>query len=736
VRAITASVAAAVVVLAAAAPASAAGGPAPQFGVNVVAEHVKGGQISFTPPGGSARPLSGPTAIPLGSIVDTTHGTVRIINATNASGATQSAEFTGGVIRVSLPAAPAGELKVSLVDPPCGLAHAAFAQHGESKHVSTKDGDKSLVEADGGSARSKNKLGVKLSADVRRAGEVMWTTTDTCVGGQIMTTIADKFGEVGTTGAHQVPVKVRALGPGDQIAYECGAAPPASEAYCALVRTHKRTPAFALTLVTRHRGGKRPPYVLDLSPPNNFPDSKVRLPLRPVSGGFGRSDVDCGADQGPGEYEATWSVNGSILAVIDVDVPLGMDDTGVVNVPCAARPFGPWVPADLMQQVTAGPVVVHFTSRLGAFSDATTQSIATNVANWAEQALMFDTEKLGMPVAPASDGPLEVYLEESTVLNTFHVFQVPKFSVPDEDGNPSWPLGEPGPAYLVLNPTLAFAGNPFYIYFGVFEALADETVGELYAGSGWVALASAASWAAGFNNMESPSSEIGVPYLDSPIDSRTNTYDDWRLFEYLAEQYGPGVVAEIMYLDAVALRPNPRTSPLAQVLASVLAEHGTTLPAALAGYALVDLSDTWNPDTSNRTWVGGGGVSAKGPNSAVTLATAGDGFAAQTFAVQPLAIDYIYVDVPPKSQQPCANEILTVDVTVPAGGSAPGGATMTQGVGGTVPASSPAPGTSQVQVPVDGCTGVTLRVPFVNGTTGGAPVTFSATGVLATASPG
>jgi hypothetical protein len=76
-----------------------AGPLAPEAGRTVTVEPARG-TVTIRPPGGSTVELGAGDSIPLGSVVDTTRGTVELTSATGRSGATQTAEFRGGVFQV------------------------------------------------------------------------------------------------------------------------------------------------------------------------------------------------------------------------------------------------------------------------------------------------------------------------------------------------------------------------------------------------------------------------------------------------------------------------------------------------------------------------------------------------------------------------------------------------------------------------------------------------------------
>ena len=60
-----------------------------------------GGQVLVKLPGQGFAPLSAAQQVPVGSLLDTTHGTVRLSSAANSRGAVQTGDFAGGVFQVA-----------------------------------------------------------------------------------------------------------------------------------------------------------------------------------------------------------------------------------------------------------------------------------------------------------------------------------------------------------------------------------------------------------------------------------------------------------------------------------------------------------------------------------------------------------------------------------------------------------------------------------------------------------
>ena len=106
--------------LAARAPAAAnaAAPPAPAFARTVVLSPVSG-RVLIRLPGasGAFAPLSGPRAVPVGTLVDTTAGRVRLTSAKPTPGYTQTGQFFAGVFRIEQKRADAGLVNLVIRDP-------------------------------------------------------------------------------------------------------------------------------------------------------------------------------------------------------------------------------------------------------------------------------------------------------------------------------------------------------------------------------------------------------------------------------------------------------------------------------------------------------------------------------------------------------------------------------------------------------------------------------------------
>jgi hypothetical protein len=82
-------------------PSAAAVTPLPKLGETVVAGR-KDGRVRVKVPGGTGfAPLPSQASIPVGSVVDATHGRVDVRSAVDAAGRTQVGTFSGGRFKVS-----------------------------------------------------------------------------------------------------------------------------------------------------------------------------------------------------------------------------------------------------------------------------------------------------------------------------------------------------------------------------------------------------------------------------------------------------------------------------------------------------------------------------------------------------------------------------------------------------------------------------------------------------------
>jgi hypothetical protein len=256
-------------------------------------------------------PLSRRRLIALGSTVDASRGTVKLVTVRDASGRRQSGVFDGGAFVVT-------QDRSGLVD--LLLAGGRRAAHACGATPSR--------EPDAGAAVSSTVLRLlhaRVHGRFRTRGRyaaatvrgTRWTTMDRCDGTQI----ADHTGRV-MSQTRNAPLQFE-LAPGNSIGYRCsrGGALPVSTGYClavlaedttVVVNGHKtRVVLYAVGLITMSPDDQGDLCVTD-------PTGRTKCtpyPLAPVDQfGFREAIVGCVPTAGAGDYEIGWRVRG---------VPLG-----------------------------------------------------------------------------------------------------------------------------------------------------------------------------------------------------------------------------------------------------------------------------------------------------------------------------------------------------------------------------------------------------------------------------
>jgi hypothetical protein len=181
VAVLIAAITAAVAVAAGITVAGAAAGPrAPQLGKTVDVVPVSG-QAFVTAPGRARQQLVAAESVPVGTVVDATRGSVRVIGATAAGAGTQSGTYSGGEFQVLQPAAHGHAIEVRLVGGDfsvCGKASAARAPTKQvMRQLSTKAGYGPITSGRVIGARARRYGYGAAAADAISA---VWTTIDTC----------------------------------------------------------------------------------------------------------------------------------------------------------------------------------------------------------------------------------------------------------------------------------------------------------------------------------------------------------------------------------------------------------------------------------------------------------------------------------------------------------------------------------------------------------------------------
>jgi hypothetical protein len=366
-----------------------------------------------------------------------------------------------------------------------------------------------------------------------------------------------------------------------------------------------------------------------------------------------------------------------LLPAFTYSVPAGSPNVG----PCSSEPFSRGIPSDLDQQVDTSHFAVFYSADPTDPNFVQLQT-ATNVANTAEQAYGFDTTTLAMPsYVDGGDGKVDIYLEALIGASG------QTLAAPPAGQNALPGFGSPTAAYIVLRPG-ALATDPFEIPVTVFWAL-EDAIGRIIPRE-HAALSGSIGWWAGANFLQS----------------------------------APSTPTLILSADAAMLLADPAVGHMDDALQSVLVANGSSLAAELAAYTLENLTNGWLAQ-----WVGGGGLSNHSFGS-VSLKPTGQSFTqSKPVMINHLASRYLRVAV--ANLEPCVPDTLTLTTTVPSGGIAPGASEQIGSQYQVVPLSpSSTPSQAQVQVTFDSCDGVTVLLPFVNGTTNAQPLPFTTSATL------
>jgi Family of unknown function (DUF6055) len=188
----------------------------------------------------------------------------------------------------------------------------------------------------------------------------------------------------------------------------------------------------------------------------------------------------------------------------------------------------------------------------------------------------------------------------------------------------------------------------------------------------------------------------------SPCGSNDLSYARWIFFDYLSEQYGPGIVREI-FEKAATLSAGDDPAADVQAIDQALAAHGSSLSRAFNGFTAANAGATYSFP----------GLTSRHPRSIASTYT---GANSATIAPQSLTIDhlasnymYFYSGDPRVSSAGCGAATLTVTVELPAGTSS---VPSISGAFGVHPLSVNG-ASAQVSIPWTSCQGMqaSLGVP-------------------------
>ena len=278
----------------------------PSLGRTVELAPVSGRVFVRVPGASHSVALVRQMVVPVGSRIDTTHGTVDLTSEGPAGAGLQTGVFDGGAFIVQQPRS--GQTNLILT----GGTRPAVCGSGRGSRARAANLSPRVLRLLHASAHGRFTTRGRYAAATVRG--TIWTTADTCAG----TTISAQKDTVDTT-ANTFPESVQVpLMAGESVTYRCAtrAAGPVSRAYCVVLLTSNapapNQPAFSTFLATTNRAQSAQ---LCVQSPGAATAGCTTYPLSdPTDLGLRDLNVACPASQGPGLYRIAYRLDG---------VPLG-----------------------------------------------------------------------------------------------------------------------------------------------------------------------------------------------------------------------------------------------------------------------------------------------------------------------------------------------------------------------------------------------------------------------------
>jgi hypothetical protein len=295
--------------------------PKPKLGRTVVLRPA-GGTVLVKPRGGKRFKLKKATAIPVGSVVDTTYGKVKLTSARDSKH-TQSGDFSQGAFVVTQQRDGLTDLQLT-----GGNFGVCTAAHAAGKHLSAAaNRRRGLLGHAHGRFRTR---GRNSSATVRGTD---WLTADDCNGTVVVNKSANKTSQVDTSTRN---IEFH-LEPGQTATGYCNRLDIAPDTFCVMLLAQPADGVIGAGIITQV---DTPSYALCVAHPNgNFGCSEFPLTERDADG-FRLGVLACPVSA-PGEYFVGWSVD------FKDDTPTLLDPPGALsltldvagpNVPCKSVP--------------------------------------------------------------------------------------------------------------------------------------------------------------------------------------------------------------------------------------------------------------------------------------------------------------------------------------------------------------------------------------------------------------
>jgi hypothetical protein len=154
-------------------------GATPVPGKSVVVRAVSG-RVFVTPPGGKRARLTATSGIPVGALVDTRRGRVRLTSAATGGGATQTADFYQGAFKVRQRAGKGALTTDIVLSGQASRSQCASARSARAAAVSKKKGPHAVLGKLWGNGKGRFRTKGRYSSATVRG--TIWLTADRCDG--------------------------------------------------------------------------------------------------------------------------------------------------------------------------------------------------------------------------------------------------------------------------------------------------------------------------------------------------------------------------------------------------------------------------------------------------------------------------------------------------------------------------------------------------------------------------
>jgi hypothetical protein len=273
----------------------------------------------------SYKRLAARATIKMGSSIDATRGTVKVITARNAKGETQAGTFYDGAFVVTQARAAKAVTELQLLKGDFSKCQAASTSRAWSAATGRP------VRKLWGKAHGRFRTKGRFSAATVRG--TTWLTEDYCDTSRV----ESKEGAVTATAAVEqppgtapAPAPEYTLQPGQFLDILCHDGAPVTEYFCLLLLSQPADNLFAFGILVRNTTFDR--YTLCLTGPYRY-DCGDYLFTAPDPNGYRSSAVVCRPGQGPGQYEMAWYLGGYVLGRANLESTQPATDLFCINNP-------------------------------------------------------------------------------------------------------------------------------------------------------------------------------------------------------------------------------------------------------------------------------------------------------------------------------------------------------------------------------------------------------------------